>query len=191
MMMKHISIIAAFLFTMSAQAHSNSLNDFLEASHEAVEMSQAVYGDDSIVAFMVEDEGHEIEVSVLTEAFGDTFTTIYGCHEHDDHFDCHQESEVQAPLNEGLARVSYRLLRSGERAAFNMIPDRLKSSLSSYVVFATGAGHDQYVWVRLNFDINGEEQAFFAGCHDAAHGGHSHFHCHVYRNGPATQPEFE
>lgn len=189
--MKLIGIMVLSLMCSSVYAHSNSVEDFLEASHEATKMTRTQYGDDSIVAYKVEDEGHEVEVSVLTDFVSETFTTIYGCHEHDDHFDCHVEAEMTAPSNENIARVNSSLLRRGERAAFNYVPDRLKDLLVSYVVFAVGQGHDQNVWVRFNFEIDGTAQTFFTGCHDLSHGDNDgHFHCHVYRNAP-TEPVFE
>lgn len=187
--MKSLFFTIAFCLTFQVFASVSGSNPFLEASSQVTSELESLYGQGSIVAYQVEAHDDEVEVEVLATFQADNFVSVYGCHQHGDHFDCHQEAEEQfnGEITSSLAALSH--LQTAEMKAFDYVSSRLRPFLTSYKVWAMSSV-EEATWVRFNFDINGASQHFFVVCHEVSHdGGQPSFHCHTSRT-TSVEPQF-
>jgi hypothetical protein len=189
--MKSIFFLMASILAFQVSAYS--IQDMQTAAGEATTMNQTQFGEQSVLAYKVDRRGHDMEVEVFSRFLGEDFVVEYECHYEGSVIDCHEHADHDHELAKSLqlGQSSLSLLREGEAAALRLINTRLHPSLVSYKVWSlTDVDGDTDVWARLNFEVSGVAQSFFAVCHDIAHGDEpSHFHCHVARSTP-LEPQF-
>lgn len=187
--MKSLFFTLLLMFSPLVLANVPELASFAEATKEATNQVESLFGQQAVIAYQVTKEDHELEVEILSQFQNENFVLSFGCDEHGDHFDCHEEGEdlFQGDLVSSVVNLS--LLRSGELQAHNYVSARLKPFLTNYKVWAL-SGTEDTVWVKFNFIVNQAAQHFFVKCHEVSHGsGNASFHCHTSRNA-SVEPQF-